>query len=84
MQNPDLEKKLHDLREKKKKMVYDFTRKSVDAINLSEQAALTHMSICDSDCTKDIKAITKKLKKLKEKSVQGNGTGVEAKPQPED
>ena len=68
MDNPKLEKQLSDLRAQKKKMVHDFTRKAVDAINLSEQAALTHMSICDSDCTKEIKAITKKLKKLKEKS----------------
>lgn len=68
MQNPELEKKLQALRAQKKKMIHDFTRKAVDAINLSEQAALTHMSICDSDCTKEIKAITKKLKKLKEKT----------------
>jgi len=65
MYNPELEKQLRDLRAQKKKMVHEFTRKAVDAINLSERAALTHMSICDSNCTKEI---TKKLKKLKEKS----------------
>jgi len=72
MQSPELEKRLRELREQKKKMVHDFTRKSVDAINLSEQAALTHMSICDSNCPQELKAKTKKLKKCKEKATQSN------------
>ena len=46
MNRSDLEIKLEELRQQKKKIVQNFTRKSVDAINLSEQASLTNMSIC--------------------------------------
>jgi hypothetical protein len=55
MDNPELKKQLDELRKKKKEMVHDFTRKSVDAINLSEKATMTHMSIVDSNCTVEIK-----------------------------
>lgn len=61
MNNPELEAKLKKIREMKKTMVREFTRKSVDAINLSEQVALTHKSISD-DSSIDIKE-KKKLKK---------------------
>lgn len=37
MDNPELEKKLQELRLRKKEVVKDLTRKSIDAINLSEQ-----------------------------------------------
>lgn len=65
MVNPELEKKLRELRKQKKELVQKFTRKSVDAINQSEKAALTHMSIMDSDSGLELK--TKKSKKTRKK-----------------
>jgi len=71
MVNPELEKQLRDLREKKKQMIHEFTRKTVDSINLSEQAALTHMTICDSGCDIGIKS-TKKFKKKEKTATESN------------
>ena len=65
MVNPELEKKLRELRAQKKELVRKFTRQSVDAINQSEKAALTQMSIMDSDSALELK--TKKPKKTKKK-----------------
>lgn len=74
MDHPDLEKKLKELMEKKKKLRHDFTRKSVEAINKSEQAALTHMSIMDSQFETNIKGKTvRKKKKPTESSVAVEG-----------
>jgi hypothetical protein len=68
MVDPELEKKLQELKEQKKLLVRKFTRKSIDAINLSEQVSLTHCSIVDSNCGLELKAKAKaKAKKEKDK-----------------
>tara|TARA_R100001244_G_scaffold25113_4_gene25538 strand:- start:414 stop:665 length:252 start_codon:yes stop_codon:yes gene_type:complete len=61
MQHPDLEQALKDLKSKKRATIVEFTRKTIDAINLSEEATLTHLSITDSKC--DALCRTKKFEK---------------------
>jgi hypothetical protein len=65
MIDPELERKFKEIRAQKKKMLHDFTRKAVDAINVSEQVSQTFMSICDSNCAMGVKS-EKKLKKKDE------------------
>ena len=63
MKHPDLEKQLRDLKQRKRAVINDLTRKTVDAINLCEQASLTHMSLSEINCPVLAKTKTKKLKK---------------------
>jgi len=62
----ELEKKLSEIKSKKKKLVQDFTTKSVDAINLSEEINLTHLSLHDSNCTLKLKGSKKFKRKFEE------------------
>lgn len=63
MQHPDLERALNDLKNKKRATIIEFTKKTIDAINLSEEATLTHLSITDSQCNEICR--TKKFDKHK-------------------
>lgn len=65
MEFPELEKQLKELRKNKKKLVRKVTEKCIEAINKSEQAALTHMTLLDSQEELNIKS-TKKFKKRAE------------------
>jgi len=72
MNHDELEKKLKELRKKKQEMLHDFTRKAVDAVNQSEQTALTHMSIMDTNDPTHIKGKELKKKKKATDSTVGN------------
>lgn len=66
MESPELKKlqeQLKKVRDQKKDTIQDFTHKSIDAVNLSEQATLTHMSLLDSDSEIKLRPSVKLRKK---------------------